>query len=60
MLLKGNEEWVEKFDSDFTFEFAAADKVPWRVPGSKKVVGSVRSAGSGAGNVTFVTVYEAG
>jgi cathepsin A (carboxypeptidase C) len=55
----GNERWVEALDSKFHDEFAASDAVPWVTKRSGKLAGSVRSAG-GAGNVTFVTVFDAG
>lgn len=61
--LQGNEAWVAELDSKFYEEFAVAEKQPWVTLTTGKVAGSVRSAGGGqfgAGNVTFVTVYEAG
>ncbi|KAJ6614660.1 carboxypeptidase C [Mycena sp. CBHHK59/15] len=59
----GNERWLEVLESKFTGEFRAAKSVPWIAAGSGKLAGSVRSAGGkgfSAGNVTFVTVFEAG
>jgi carboxypeptidase C (cathepsin A) len=59
----GNERWLEVFDSSFQSEFVAAQSIPWVTAGSGKLAGAVRSAGGKgftAGNVTFVTVFEAG
>ncbi|KAJ7151045.1 Alpha/Beta hydrolase protein [Mycena filopes] len=59
----GNERWVENLDTKFKSQFAAAEGTPWSVPGSDEIAGQVRSAGGGegkGGNVTFVTVFEAG
>jgi carboxypeptidase C (cathepsin A) len=59
----GNERWVEQLDTIFTDEFSTATTEQWVTIGSGKIAGTVRSAGgggSGAGNVTFVTVYESG
>ncbi|KAJ6542708.1 serine carboxypeptidase [Mycena capillaripes] len=58
----GNERWLEVLDNSFQSEFVAAASVPW-ITGSGILAGSVRSAGgaeSTAGNVTFVTIFEAG
>lgn len=46
-------------DTKFSDEFNNAPKEPWATLQENKVVGSVRSAGD-AGNITFVTVHEAG
>ena len=59
----GNERWVSKFDNVFHDEFSSSEPIPWIVKGSKRVAGTVRTAGgygSTAGNVTFVAVHEAG
>ncbi|KAJ7696129.1 serine carboxypeptidase [Mycena olivaceomarginata] len=59
----GNERWVENLDTKFKSQFAAAEGQPWSVPGSNEIAGQARSAGSGdgrGGNITFVTVFEAG
>ncbi|KAF7350509.1 Carboxypeptidase [Mycena venus] len=59
----GNERWVENLDTKFKSQFVAAEGQPWSVPGAKEITGQVRSAGGGdgsGGNITFVTVFEAG
>ncbi|KAF8183774.1 serine carboxypeptidase [Mycena galopus ATCC 62051] len=59
----GNERWLEVLDSSFQSEFLAARPLPWVTTGSGMLAGTVRSAGGKgftAGNVTFVTVFEAG
>ncbi|KAJ7232982.1 serine carboxypeptidase [Mycena haematopus] len=59
----GNELWVEDLDTKFKSQFAAAEGKPWSVSGSKEISGQVRSAGGEdgkGGNITFVTVFEAG
>ncbi|KAH9067022.1 serine carboxypeptidase [Lactarius deliciosus] len=58
----GNEAWVENLEHKFHKEFKAAPPIQW-VERSGRVAGEVRTAGGGglgAGNVTFVNVYEAG
>jgi hypothetical protein len=50
-------------DTIFLDEFSTAPTEQWITMHSGKVAGTVRTAGgagSGAGNVTFVTVHEAG
>lgn len=62
-LSQGNERWLEVLESDFLDEFTTAPTEQWITLQSGKVAGTVRSAsggGSGAGNVTFVTIHEAG
>src|ERR1700728_4593690 len=62
-VLQGNERWVEALEHDFHEEFAAAKPEPWFTIESDKIAGTVRTAGGNgntAGNVTYVTVYEAG
>ncbi|KAG6856735.1 hypothetical protein H0H87_001335 [Tephrocybe sp. NHM501043] len=59
----GNERWVEELDTKYQREFSVTKSVPWITSKSGTVAGEVRSAGGGgftAGNVTFVTVFEAG
>ncbi|KAF7777651.1 hypothetical protein Agabi119p4_3723 [Agaricus bisporus var. burnettii] len=56
----GNERWVEQLDTQFLEEFGSSKSVPWKLYKSDIQAGEVRSAGSGAGNVTFVTVHDAG
>jgi hypothetical protein len=60
---QGNEAWVENLEHKFHKEFKAAPNIQWVTAGEGRVAGEVRSAGGsgfGAGNVTFVNVYEAG
>ncbi|KIM82260.1 hypothetical protein PILCRDRAFT_820643 [Piloderma croceum F 1598] len=59
----GNERWLEELDTVFHKEFASAKTEPWITIESATEAGTVRSAGGSgktAGNVTFVTVHEAG
>ncbi|KLO10066.1 serine carboxypeptidase [Schizopora paradoxa] len=59
----GNERWVVDFENVFHDEFVKAKPKPWITLQEKVTFGTVRSAGGGgltAGNVTFVTVHEAG
>lgn len=59
----GNEAWVEQLEHKFHKEFKEAPSIQWVTTGSGRVAGEVRAAGGsgfGAGNVTFVNVYEAG
>jgi len=59
----GQEKWVADFDNTFHSEFVTAVPTPWISSDTGKVVGEVRSAGGSvftAGNLTLVTVYEAG
>jgi carboxypeptidase C (cathepsin A) len=59
----GNEAWVENLENKFHKEFKAAPSIPWVNEYSGRVAGLVRAAGGGgfgAGNVTFVNVFEAG
>jgi cathepsin A (carboxypeptidase C) len=61
--VQGNERWLEALEDDFHKEFVAAKPMPWITFESGKLAGTVRTAGGGgytAGNVTFVTVHEAG
>ncbi|KAF5390154.1 hypothetical protein D9757_002924 [Collybiopsis confluens] len=60
----GNERWVDALETQIQEEFNAAKPIPWITAKGGRLAGTVRSAGNargfGAGNVTFVTVYEAG
>ncbi|KAI0053413.1 serine carboxypeptidase [Auriscalpium vulgare] len=59
----GNERWMAQLEHKFHKEFAASTSEKWVTAGTGRVAGEVRSAGGGgfgAGNVTFVQVYEAG
>ncbi|KAJ7721945.1 Alpha/Beta hydrolase protein [Mycena maculata] len=59
----GNERWVENLDTEFKSQFLVAKGTPWSVPGTSEIAGQVRSAGGvdgSGGNITFVTVFEAG
>ncbi|KAH9023151.1 Alpha/Beta hydrolase protein [Lactarius pseudohatsudake] len=59
----GNEAWVENLEHKFHKEFKAAPSIQWVIGRSGRIAGEVRTAGGGdfgAGNVTFVNVYEAG
>ncbi|KAN0085973.1 Alpha/Beta hydrolase fold [Tylopilus felleus] len=55
----GNERWLEALKTNFHDEFSTAPTEQW-ITKQGKEAGTVRSAGSGAGNITFVTVSEAG
>ncbi|KAJ7708631.1 serine carboxypeptidase [Mycena metata] len=54
----GNSRWVAEFPSVHKVAFNEAEYLPWTV--SNRQAGVVRSAGEGAGNVTYITVFEAG
>ncbi|KAJ7035925.1 serine carboxypeptidase, partial [Mycena alexandri] len=54
----GNSRWVAEFPSVHKDAFSKAEFLPWTV--SNRQAGVVRSAGEGAGNVTYITVFEAG
>ena len=59
----GNERWVSKFDNVFHEEFASSEPTPWIIKNDRRIAGTVRTAGGDgftAGNVTFLTVHEAG
>ncbi|KAF9453680.1 carboxypeptidase C [Macrolepiota fuliginosa MF-IS2] len=59
----GNERWVEQLETQFSQEFRSAKPVPWVTFESGRLAGESRSAGGNnlsAGNVTFVTVFDAG
>ncbi|GJJ11360.1 hypothetical protein Clacol_005592 [Clathrus columnatus] len=56
----GNERWVNNLENLFHDEFVASKQTPWVLPGNSKPSGYFRTAGGGAGNLTFVAIYEAG
>ena len=59
----GQSRWLEKLPSIFIREYAQTPTVAWRVKSSGEVAGTVRTvgrSGTTAGNITFVTVHEAG
>ncbi|KAI6127217.1 peptidase S10 serine carboxypeptidase [Pisolithus sp. B1] len=59
----GKECWLEVLHTDFLDKFLDAPTKVWITSSLKKVTGTIRSAGgngSQAGNITFVTVLEAG
>ncbi|KAF9461891.1 serine carboxypeptidase [Collybia nuda] len=59
----GEEQWISHLETIFLPEFSRTPASPWITHDSGITAGVVRSAGgrgTGAGNVTFVTVYEAG
>ncbi|KAJ7684476.1 serine carboxypeptidase [Mycena polygramma] len=54
----GESQWIEQLPSVHKAAFGQAPFLPWTV--SDRQAGVVRSAGEGAGNVTYLTVFEAG
>jgi len=54
----GNKEWFLALDNAFHKEVSKAKETPFLVKGEKK--GSLITAGHGAGNYTFLEVYDAG
>ncbi|KAG6329898.1 hypothetical protein ID866_9192 [Astraeus odoratus] len=59
----GEERWLEILDTKFLDDFLDAPTELWTTMRSRKIAGTVRSAGgdeSRAGNIAFVTVYDAG
>ncbi|KAJ6584134.1 serine carboxypeptidase [Mycena vulgaris] len=54
----GESQWIAELPSKYKDAFGEAPFLPWTV--SDRPAGVVRSAGEGAGNVTYLTVYEAG
>ena len=59
----GQSRWVKKFPSIFHEEYSLSPTAAWKVKSTGKVAGTVRTAGgdgSTAGNITFVTIHEAG
>ncbi|KAG8959196.1 hypothetical protein FRC00_001851 [Tulasnella sp. 408] len=56
-------EWMSKLDSVFKEEFIVAPILPWATPKNNMTNGVVKAAGgkiTGAGNFTYVSVFEAG
>lgn len=63
ILEQGQERWLEVLDTQFLDEFLEAPTEKWFISDGDQLAGTVRSAGgdgSRAGNVTLVTVLEAG
>ncbi|KAH8983045.1 Alpha/Beta hydrolase protein [Lactarius hatsudake] len=63
LVYAGNAAWVENLEHKFHKEFKAAPSIQWVIGRSGRIAGEVRTAGGGdfgAGNVTFVNIYEAG
>ncbi|KAJ7134876.1 peptidase S10 serine carboxypeptidase [Mycena epipterygia] len=54
----GESRWIAELPSQHKDAFEKAPFLPWTV--SDRQAGVVRSAGEGAGNVTYLTVFEAG
>jgi len=54
----GESRWIEQLPSEHKEVFGSAPFLSWTV--SDRPAGVVRSAGEGAGNVTYLTVFEAG
>ncbi|KAJ6585263.1 serine carboxypeptidase [Mycena capillaripes] len=54
----GESQWIAQLPSTHKEAFGEAPFLPWTV--SDRQAGVVRSAGGGAGNVTYLTVFEAG
>jgi cathepsin A (carboxypeptidase C) len=54
----GEAQWIAELPSTHKDTFGTAPFLPWTV--SDRQAGVVRSAGEGAGNVTYLTVFEAG
>lgn len=58
----GNQQWMEALENPFQEEFNAAKLVPYvTLKGKKnKKVGSIKVAGPGAGNLTYISIEGAG
>ncbi|KIM52481.1 hypothetical protein SCLCIDRAFT_68475, partial [Scleroderma citrinum Foug A] len=59
----GNERWLEVLPTKFLDKFLDTQTDVWITTQSKKPAGTVRTAGGDgtrAGNITFVTIHEAG
>ena len=52
--------WMERLDHRFHAEFGYTLPQPWRTEKTGYYAGTTRSAGEGAGNVTFVRIFNAG
>lgn len=50
---------MTQLEHDFHSEFEEAPTLPWTTK-SGQYAGNVRAAGSGAGNVIFVRIFDAG
>ncbi|EKM61775.1 uncharacterized protein PHACADRAFT_190964 [Phanerochaete carnosa HHB-10118-sp] len=55
----GIERWMSRLEHDFHAEFDRAPTLSWKMATGEHA-GNVRVAGPGAGNVTFVRMFEAG
>jgi cathepsin A (carboxypeptidase C) len=51
---------MERLDHRFHVEFSVTQSTQWRTEKTGYFAGTVRSAGEGAGNVTFVRIFNAG
>ncbi len=51
---------MSRLEHRFHDEFTRTPSLRWATKRAGTYVGEVRSAGPGAGNVTFVQVYDAG
>ena len=60
MSRQGVELWMSRLHHVFHAEFSTARSIPWKEHDTRIVSGTARAAGRGAGNVTFVRIYEAG
>lgn len=56
---QGVESWMSRLEHNFHAEFSRAVSLPWNTH-SGRHAGQVRVAGHGAGNVTFIRVFDAG
>jgi len=56
----GNKEWTLALNSTVQAEFVANGDHEWRTLEDNTLAGEVRQAGEGAGDFTFVRVYQAG
>ncbi|KAH8099460.1 peptidase S10 serine carboxypeptidase [Cristinia sonorae] len=56
----GVELWMTRLQNDFHAEFSEAGNNLWRTKESGYLAGTVRGAGKGAGNYTFVRIFDAG
>ena len=59
----GQSRWVEQLPSVFHKGYTQTPTITWRAESTGEVVGTVRTIGGDgttAGNITFVTIHEAG
>lgn len=59
----GQSRWVENLPSVFHKEYAQTPTLAWRIKSTGEVAGTVRAVGGDgttAGNISFVTIHEAG